>query len=363
MSWSAPEIPLVSNELAAALAVAIDQKTKPLGSLGRLETLALQIGVIQNTLRPELRAPAILVFAGDHGLAVEGVSPYPQDVTAQMVLNFLRGGAAISVFARQHRLALHVIDAGVASSAPFDATDPARAVGTHFHSGWRVRGGTRNSLVESAMTQRELNSALCAGEQIVENLHSGGTNVALLGEMGIGNTSAAALLMSSLLDEPVANCVGRGAGHDDAGLSKKVSILARVQARHASTLAQAQEHERALLALKCFGGYEIAMMVGAILRAAALRMVIVNDGFITTAAVAVAAEIDRNVLAYVVSAHESAESAHARWLKSLGLVPLLSLGLRLGEGSGAALAWPLLQSAVGFLNEMATFASAGVSEA
>ena len=391
MPWSCPKISELSPEIARAAASEIDQKTKPIGSLGRLEAIAQQIAAIQGTLQPALRAPAVLVFAGDHGLAAEGVSPYPQAVTAQMVLNFLRGGAAISVFARQHGLALHVIDAGVATPEPF-AWKPQSEEKIHFHAKDRVRNGTRNARLEPAMTTDELHRALSAGDVLVSQLHRDGTNALLFGEMGIGNTSSAALLMSALFELPIAQCVGRGAGLDDAGLQRKIDVLAHVQARHASVLTKARASVRvgssasreslperdpstnttaeepgvsahALAALQCFGGYELAMMAGAMLRAAAQRMVIVNDGFITTAALAVAARIEPTVLRYVIASHQSAEAAHARLLGELGLAPLLNLQLRLGEGTGAALAWPLIDSAVGFLNEMATFASAGVSEA
>jgi nicotinate-nucleotide--dimethylbenzimidazole phosphoribosyltransferase len=366
MTSSYPEIIEPSAEVAKAAAVEIDQKTKPLGSLGRLETLAQQIAAIQGTTKPVLREPAVLVFAGDHGLASEGVSLYPQAVTAQMVLNFLRGGAAISVFARQHGLGLHVIDAGVACAEPFAWKQP-QGVKIHFHANRRIRNGTRSALQESAMTSEELQRALATGAEIVNELHAAGTNAVLFGEMGIGNTSSASLLMSALFSVPIAQCVGRGTGLDDGGLARKIDTLTRTQARHATELARARgeagEAEHAVAALKCLGGYELAMMTGAMLRAASLRMLIVNDGFITTAALAVAAKIDPLVLRYTIASHQSAEAAHARLLGELGLTALLNLQLRLGEGTGAALAWPLIESAVGFLNEMATFASAGVSEA
>jgi nicotinate-nucleotide--dimethylbenzimidazole phosphoribosyltransferase len=262
-----------------------------------------------------------------------------------MVANFLAGGAAINVLARQHGLALKVVDAGVATVlAPHPSLISAK-----------VRAGTRNALYEPALTAAEVELCLENGRQIVDALARDGTNVVLLGEMGIGNTSAAALLMSALLDLPVAECVGRGAGHDDDGLARKRVTLTAVLARH-SHVADARA------ALGAFGGCEIAMMAGAMLAAASHRMVIVNDGFIVTSALLCAARINPRVLDYVVSAHGSAEQAHGRMLAALGQRPLLDLGLRLGEGSGAALAWPLLVSACGFIREMATFESAGVSE-
>lgn len=345
MSWQIPVIPPLAVQLESELRARIDQKTKPPGSLGRLEELALRLGLMQATTAPELRAPVVLVFAGDHGLAAEGVSPFPAEVTVQMVHNFLAGGAAINVFARQHGLALRVVDAGVAVELP---AHPALL-------SCKVRAGTRNALHEPALTAAEVEQCLACGAQVVAAFATAGTNALLLGEMGIANTSAAALLVSALTGHPLDACVGRGAGHDDAGLAHKRAVLARVQARHAGVNGP-------LDALAAFGGCEIAMMTGAMLEAASRRMVIVNDGFIVTAALLVAARLRPAVLDYCVFAHGSAEAGHGRAVAALGGKPLLDLGLRLGEGTGAALAWPLLVSAVNFLREMATFESAGVSE-
>jgi nicotinate-nucleotide--dimethylbenzimidazole phosphoribosyltransferase len=338
-------IPALAAECEPVLRARIDAKTKPLGALGRLEELALRLGLMQATTAPELRGGTVLVFAGDHGLAAEGVSPFPSAVTVQMVHNFLAGGAAINVFARQHGLALKVVDAGVASVLPAHATlVPAN-----------VRAGTRNALHEAALTADEVEQCLRRGSEIVHALADAGTNAVLFGEMGIGNTSAASLLMSVLLDLPVGECTGLGAGHDAPGLARKVATLEAVRARHLG-VSGARE------ALAAFGGCEIAMMTGAMLAAAERRMVIVNDGFIVSAALLCAARIEPRVLDYTVCAHGSAEQAHGRLLAALGARPLLDLGLRLGEGTGAALAWPLLVAACGFLREMATFESAGVSE-
>jgi nicotinate-nucleotide--dimethylbenzimidazole phosphoribosyltransferase len=343
--WQPPEIPPLAAPLEPELRARIDRKTKPPGSLGRLEALALQLGLIQGTVEPELKAPTVLVFAGDHGLAEEGVSPYPQAVTAQMVLNFLRGGAAISVFARQHGLRLRVIDAGVAGELP--AHPDLLAL--------KVRPGTRNARHGRALTHEEVAQCLRSGADVVARCARGGANAVLLGEMGIGNTSSAALLHSAMLGVPLETCVGRGAGHDDAGLARKLAILSEVQARHADATSP-------LAALAAFGGCETAMLAGALLAAAAERMVIVVDGFIVTAALLVAAKLRPAVLDYCVFAHASAERGHALALARIGARPLLDLGLRLGEGSGAALAWPLIGSAAAFLREMATFESAGVSD-
>jgi nicotinate-nucleotide--dimethylbenzimidazole phosphoribosyltransferase len=344
MNWQPPAIPPLASGLAGELQRRIDGKTKPPGSLGELETLALRIGLMQATTTPVLRAPAVLVFAGDHGFAADGVSPFPPQVTVQMVHNFLAGGAAINVFARLHGIPLSVVDAGVAAELP---AHPQLL-------DLKVRPGTRNARVEPALTTDEVNTCLARGASIVDDLATRGTDAVLFGEMGIGNSSAGALLMSALLDVPLDDCVGRGAGHDDAGLARKQAVLREVQARHAGV-----REPRAALA--AFGGCEIAMMAGAMLAAASRRMVLVNDGFIVTAALLVAARLQPAVLDYAVFAHASAESGHGRLVAALGGRPLLDLGMRLGEGTGAALAWPLLVAATHFLAEMATFESAGVS--
>ena len=345
MSWNLPVIPPLASQLEAGLRHRIDRKTKPPGSLGRLEELALQLGLIQGTLQPALRLPTVLVFAGDHGLAAEGVSPFPASVTAQMVHNFLTGGAAINVFARQHGLKLRVVDAGVAADLPANPNLLSL----------KVRPGTRNALHESALTAAEVEQCLARGAQVAIDSARAGSNALLLGEMGIGNTSAAALIHSALLGLPLVECVGRGAGHDDLGLARKLAILEAVQARHVDAT-------KPLDVLAAYGGCEIAMMAGAILGAASARMVVLIDGFIVTAALLVAAALQPRVRDYCVFAHASAERGHARALAVLNARPLLHLDLRLGEGSGAALAWPLLVSAAAFLEEMATFESAGVSD-
>ena len=327
--------------LAARVQRLIDNKTKPLGALGRLEVLALQMALVFGTDAPRLQAPQLVVFAADHGIAAQGVSAYPQTVTAQMVGNMLAGGAAVSVLARQHGLALTVVDCGVATPVP-----PAPGLVSA-----RVRAGTADSSLQPAMSPAECDAALSNGRVLLASLPG---NVLLLGEMGIANTSAAALLMARLTGLPLAHCAGRGTGLDDAGLAHKLAVLQRALQRHAEATAPLQS-------LAALGGLEIATMVGAVLQAVDERRLVVVDGFITTAAVAVAAALNPRVLQACVFAHGSAENGHARWLQALGVQPLLSLGLRLGEGSGAALAWPLLKSAELLLAQMASFESAGVS--
>jgi nicotinate-nucleotide--dimethylbenzimidazole phosphoribosyltransferase len=344
------ELPSFDAALRERLRAAVDSKTKPLGALGRLEELAVQIGLIQNTETPALVRPATVVFAADHGIAHAGVSAYPQAVTAQMVLNCLAGGAAVNVVCRQHGFVLEVVNAGVA--APLWSAKSGDVPGLVDAP---VGPGTRNFALEPAMTADERERAMALGAQRVAHHAALGTNVIALGEMGIANTASAACLMARLCEVPVAQCVGRGTGLDDAGVARKRAVLEGAFERHADVRAP-------LDVLATFGGFEIAAMVGAVLEAAQRRMVILVDGFIATTAVLVAARIAPDVLRFCVFGHVSDERGHRMLLDALQARPLLSLSMRLGEGSGAVLAYPLLVSAVAFLREMATFASAGVSE-
>ncbi|HEY0843142.1 nicotinate-nucleotide--dimethylbenzimidazole phosphoribosyltransferase [Methylotenera sp.] len=347
LNTNLPKIGSLSQSLQAALVDKINHKTKPLGALGQLEAVALQLGLIQQTLTPQLSNPTLMVFAGDHGVVNSGVSPYPQAVTAQMVLNFLQGGAAINVFARQHNMRLRVIDAGV--NHDFDVhTDLIHA---------KVAAGTANFLQEAAMTSAQCQQALATGASLARQEVASGCNVFGFGEMGIGNTSSASCLMSVLCGIPIEECVGRGTGLDDAGLAQKLSILKQAIDFHD------MGGDNALDVLATFGGYEIAMMAGAMLGAAEQQAVLLIDGFIATAALLVAAQLQPNILQYCVFTHCSGEAGHRRLLAHLGATPLLDIGLRLGEGTGAALAYPLVQAAVNFMNEMASFESAGVSTA
>lgn len=335
--------------LTAALRARIDGKTKPLGALGQLEALALQIGLVQQTLTPALCHPHLLVFAGDHGAARAGISAYPQEVTWQMVENFLAGGAAINVFARQNGLTLQVIDAGVAHDfGPRTGLVDAK-----------IALGTANYLEAPAMSPAQCFAALARGRALVDALAAAGCNVVGFGEMGIGNTASAALLTHCLSDAPLAACVGRGTGLDDAGLLRKRELLAQALERYRA----GGGNNDPLAVLAEFGGFEIAMMVGAMLAAAEARLLVLVDGFIVGAAALVAQRLAPAFRDYAVFCHRSAEAGHAAQLQALQAQPLLDLGLRLGEGTGAALAFPLLQAAVNFLNEMASFASAGVAEA
>ncbi len=334
------------STLSSALLQKIAHKTKPLGALGYLEDIALQIGLIQNTLTPQLNKPTVLVFAGDHGIAASGVSAYPQAVTAQMVQNFLAGGAAINVFARQNNMQLRIIDAGV-NHEFLPHADLVNA---------KIAKGTANFLYTPAMSDTQCEQALTYGVSLVQKEIQAGSNVLGFGEMGIANTSSASCLMSVLCDLPIEQCVGCGAGLDDAGLIKKTEILKQAINQHMLVSPAPMQ------ALAVFGGFEIAMMVGAMLGAAEQKTLLLIDGFIATSALLVAAKIQPNILQYCVFAHCSNESAHAKLLDYLGARPLLDIGLRLGEGTGAVLAYPLIQASVNFLNEMASFESAGISD-
>lgn len=335
-----------ASSLATELQAKIDAKTKPLGALGQLEALALQIGLIQQTLAPQLRNPHILVCAGDHGAARAGLSAYPQDVTWQMVENFLAGGAAINVLARQAGVQLVVADAGV--NHDFGPRDQLRDA--------KVAYGTRSYLDEAAMSLDECQAALNHGASVVAQLHDAGCNVIGFGEMGIGNTASASLLTHCLTDLPLAQCVGRGTGLDDAGLARKQAFLAQALG------AWATRTDNPLEILARFGGFEIAMLAGAMLEGAKRRMVLLIDGFIVTAALLVAVRMTPAVRECCVFSHCSDEAGHVLQLDYLQARPLLQLGLRLGEGTGAALAYPLVSAACAFLQDMASFASAGVSQ-
>jgi nicotinate-nucleotide--dimethylbenzimidazole phosphoribosyltransferase len=326
---------------ADSLQAAIDGKTKPPGSLGRIEELAAQIARLQGSLTPRMETCRLVIFAADHGIAVEGVSAYPPAVTRQMVLNFARGGAAANVFTRANGIALSVVNAGVLGG-PFDLPEVIDAP---------LGEGTANSLREPAMT-----AAACARAlEVGRGIGAGGAADAMgFGEMGIGNTSAATLVAHRLTGLPVADLVGRGTGLDAEGVARKRAVLEAASARVPGDLG-------AEAALREFGGFEIAMMAGAMLGAAGAGRVVLVDGFIASVAALVAARMEPAAREAMVFAHHSAEAGHGAVLAALRAQPLLHLGLRLGEGTGAALAWPLLRAAAAMLREMASFAEAGVS--
>lgn len=336
--------PVSNDTLEKKLQSKIDTKTKPIGALGVLEKIALQIGMIQNKENPELQQPTILVFAGDHGIAKKGeVNPYPQEVTAQMVYNFVNGGAAINVFCKQNNIALKIIDAGV--------NHDFNKIENIIHA--KISYGTKNYQDTPAMTLEECTSAIKKGAHLVTETYNNGCNIIGFGEMGIGNTSSASLLMAYFTKNTVAECVGSGTGLQTKAIATKKSILSNVF----DTYTPASPLE----ALATFGGFEIAMITGAILKAAELKMTILIDGFIVTAALLTAHAIDNKVLDYCIFAHTSEEQGHQKMLDFLDKKPIINLGMRLGEGTGVAVAYPIIESAVHFINTMASFESAGVS--
>ena len=338
------DIKTPKKELVEQLQHKIDFKTKPIGSLGMLEQLAVKIGCIQNTLSPELKKPTIMVFAGDHGIALDGVSPYPQEVTWQMVANFMAGGAAINVFGRQNGIDIKIVDAGV----NYDFDKEWNVIDA------KIAHGTKSYLNNPAMSQEQFTKALNKGAKLVQNIHENGTNIIGFGEMGIANTSSAAILLHLLAKIDLKECVGRGTGWDDEGLKRKYEILK-------SAVENYNGNQSVENIFAHFGGFEIVMIAGAMLKAAELKMIIMVDGFIISSALLAASKMNPKVLEYCIFTHKSNENGHKYMLEHLQANAILDLGMRLGEGTGAAIAYPVIESAVNFLNQMASFEDAGVS--
>ncbi|MGI6478936.1 MAG: nicotinate-nucleotide--dimethylbenzimidazole phosphoribosyltransferase [Salinivirgaceae bacterium] len=322
----------------------IDLKTKPLGSLGYLEKLALQIGTIQNTLTPNLQKPTIVVFAADHGIAKEGVSAYPSEVTYQMVKNILNRGATINIFCQQNNIDIQLVDAGV----NFDFCDYSQLINA------KIAKGTNNFLYQKAITEQQLEQCFHYGEKIIDQLFTSNCNVVGFGELGIGNTSSAAMLMSYLCGLPLQDCVGKGTGHTDQHLQKKLAILEQAKRFHGE-IADIKE------VVMTFAGFEIAQISAAIIHAYKRNMLILIDGFTITTAFLIAYKINPNVIKNAIFCHVSGEKGHRKLLDYLKVEALLNLGLRVGEGTGCAVAYPIIVSAVEFLNNMASFESANVS--
>ena len=326
----------------------IDIKTKPPGSLGRVESLALHVGAIQKTLNPSVDPARLFLFAGDHGMVAEGVSAWPSEVTTLMLLNFLAGGAAANVFARANNVAITVVDAGIAGDLPPEFANHPDLVRAS------IRKGTRNALVEDALTLKETEAALTFGAELAANAVKSGTRTILLGEMGIGNTASAALLAHAVEGIDLVSVTGPGAGLDPDGVTRKAEILKRIAARHPGRLAPVE-------ALSAFGGLEIAMMAGALVGGASAGGIVIVDGFIATAAALCALRARPDAADHVVFAHRSKEPGHRLILDALDVEPLIDLDLRLGEGTGGLLAFPILRAAAAMLGEMATFESAGIT--
>ena len=328
----------------------LDVLTKPLGSLGMLEDIAAQMVSIRQRDFAEALKKAVYVFAADHGITAEGISAYPSEVTRQMVLNFLTQGAAINVLARLHRVEMNVVDVGV--DAHFE--------GVQGLLDCKVRKGTRNMLHEAAMSDAESAQALEIGFRLAAEAAAKEQSLLAVGEMGIGNTTAASAITSILTNKPVALVTGKGAGLDVGAQAHKLQIIEAVIQKHFPGTDSAPDP---LDVLRCVGGLEIAAMTGLILGAAQSGIAVVADGFISTAAAAIAFAIEPRVRGYLFAGHQSEEPGHRVLLEYIGLKPILSLNMRLGEGTGAVLAMPIIESAMCLYNEMATFVSAGISEA
>lgn len=334
-----------SKEIESALTEKIDFLTKPKGSLGKLETLARRIGLIQQTLSPRLANPHNILFAADHGIIEEGVSVSPKDVTWQQLAHFSRGGAGINFLCNQHGFRLVLVDAGV------DYDIPAG----HGILDRKIRRSTRNFLHGPAMTPEEFRSAIELGAGVVEDVSKTGCNVVSFGEMGSGNTSSSSMWMHFFTGIPLPDCVGAGAGLDTPGIRHKLDVLTRAAENYSGDGSPED-------IMAWFGGYEMVMAVGGMLKAAELGMIILVDGFIMTSCILAASKLYPDVLEYAIFGHQGDESGHKRMLEALGADPILHLGLRLGEGSGAVCAYPILDSAVRMINEMDDFASVGVTK-
>ncbi|GLR65363.1 nicotinate-nucleotide--dimethylbenzimidazole phosphoribosyltransferase [Acidocella aquatica] len=329
-------LPPIDRALESALQAKLDGLAKPPGALGRMEALAMQLGLIQQRLDPQLERAILFVFAGDHGLTQEGVSSYPASVTIAMVQTFLAQRASANAFARAADTEIRVVDAGVAAElTPHPALLDAK-----------IALGTRNAAHEPAMTTEQCEAAITRGAAIAQAAAAEGFDVIALGEMGIGNTASAALVMHRLAPAPLSDCVGMGTGHDAAGLARKLATLQRAAARNAAS--------EPLAVLTEFGGFEIAMMAGAVIGAARSKTAVLVDGFIASAAALAAIRLAPTVLPYCIFAHCSAEAGHRRMLDSLGALPLLDLGLRLGEGTGGLLCVPILRAAARILTDIAS---------
>ena len=334
-----------NEAIRPALIDKINNLTKPKGSLGTLESLALQIGLIQQTLPPTLQHPQNIIFAADHGIVEEGVSLSPKEITWQQISNFLHGGAGVNFLCRQHGFTLKIVDAGVDYDLPYE-----KGI-----INMKVRKGTRSYLHEAAMTEEEMELCLERGAEVVRRCHEEGSNILSFGEMGIGNTSSSSMWMTCFTDIPLKECVGAGSGLDNAGIRHKYEIL-----KQALDNYRGDGSPRDII--RHFGGLEMVMAIGAMLQAAELKMIILVDGFIMTNCILAAGKLHPEVLDYAIFGHCGDESGHKLLLEKLNANPLLHLGLRLGEGTGAICAYPIVVSAVRMINEMDNFAHAAITK-
>ena len=334
-----------SKEIEQDLLEKIDFLTKPKGSLGKLETLATRVGLIQQTLTPRLSKPHNILFAADHGIIEEGVTVSPKEVTWQQLSHFSHGGAGINFLCDQHGFKLVLVDAGVDYDIP-----AGRGI-----IDCKIRKSTRNFLHGPAMTREEMETAIERGSGVVDKVFCDGCNVVSFGEMGSGNTSSSSMWMHAFTGIPLADCIGAGAGLDKPGVSHKLDVLTRAWENYSGDGSPESY-------IEWFGGYEMVMAVGGMLRAAELGMIILVDGFIMTACILAASKLYPEVLDYAIFGHQGDESGHKLMLQAMNADPILHLDLRLGEGSGAVCAYPILDSAVRMINEMDNFQSVGVTK-
>ena len=339
--------------IRAAIQSKIDNLNKPKGSLGRLEELALQICLIQQTLSPALHHPCHLLLGGDHGIEREGVSVSPREVTWQQMQNFTRGGGGVNMFCRQHGFDLQIVDTGV----DYDLSDYPQILNR------KIARGTRNFRYEAAMSEEEFQRAISVGVELVDGCYQKGCNIVCIGEMGIGNTSPSSIWLSLFCDIPLDECIGAGSGLDAAGIRHKREVLSEAVRRYKEWEHQGKPDATVTKeVLRYFGGFEMIVAIGAMLRAAELHLIILVDGFIMTACALGACRLYPEAKDYMVFGHCGDESAHRQMLDILDAKPLLTLGLRLGEGTGALCAYPIIDSAVRMVNEMNNFDNAHITK-
>ena len=368
----------LERDFETAIQQKIDNLNKPKGSLGRLEELAMQICLVQQTLEPRLLHPCHLLLGGDHGIEREGVSATPRCVTWQQMVNFTRGGGGVNMFCRQHGFKLRIVDVGVdydlasiVLSSPRREkscsvlTSPQREVGALFLDR-KIARGTRNFLYEPAMSEEELEQTIEVGVALADDCHREGCNILCIGEMGAANTSPSSIWMSLFCGIPLSECIGAGSGLDERGISHKQRVLEeavkRFQSSEKTTTATSCPSLMTAETIRYFGGFEMVAAIGAMLRAAELRMLVMVDGFIMTACALAACQLYPEAKEYMIFGHCGDESGHRRMLDFLQAKPLLSLGLRLGEGTGALCAYPIIDSAVRMINEMNNFRNANITK-
>jgi nicotinate-nucleotide--dimethylbenzimidazole phosphoribosyltransferase len=339
----------VDRSLQGAIQEKIDNLNKPKGSLGRLEELAMQVCLVQQTLEPSLAHPCHLLLGGDHGIEREGVSVSPREVTWQQMINFTRGGGGVNMFCRQHGFKLRIVDVGV----DYDFSEVPGIIDR------KIARGTKNFLYEPAMSEEEFDRAIQIGSDLVDDCVKEGCRVLCIGEMGIGNTSPSSIWMSLFGDIPLKDCIGAGAGLNNDGIRHKYEVLSKALARHQSSLSPLTSH---LLPLRIFGGFEMIAAIGAMLRAAELHLIILIDGFIMTACALGAIRLYPASQDYMIFTHCGDEAGHKMMLDIVDAKPLLHFGLRLGEGTGALCAYPLVDSAVRMMNEMNNFEKAQITK-